>query len=156
MPAPTIHIRPLEPHDIDSVLAIQSESPEISPWTPWDYERVARNEMAGWVAVEGTVVAGFLIARRVITDIEILNFAVAAAHRRRGVGTALLLQALDWARSFKAEKALLEVRISNHAAIRFYESHRFEVVGRRPSYYTAPIEDALLLTATLASASKDS
>lgn len=149
------HTRPLEHRDIEEVLAIQSESPEIAPWSASDYERVARNEMAGWVAVRGTVVAGFLIARRVISDVEILNFAVAEAYRRRGVGTILLAEALGWAKSFGAEKALLEVRISNLAAIRFYERHRFEVVGRRPRYYAAPLEDALLLTAPLGGESSE-
>jgi ribosomal protein S18 acetylase RimI-like enzyme len=41
------------------------------------------------------------------------------------------------------------VRASNLSALRFYERHKFEVVGRRLRYYTAPVEDALLLTATL-------
>ncbi|HTV60278.1 MAG TPA: ribosomal protein S18-alanine N-acetyltransferase [Verrucomicrobiae bacterium] len=155
MASKTIHTRPLEHGDIEEVLAIQSESPEIAPWSVSDYERVARNEMAGWVALNGTAVVGFLIARRVISDVEILNFAVAASFRRRGAGTTLLTQALDWAKSFGAEKALLEVRISNLAAIRFYERHRFEVVGRRPRYYTSPLEDALLLTASLPGESAD-
>ena len=46
---------------------------------------------------------------------------------------------------------MLEVRASNIAALRFYEHHSFEIAGRRPRYYTAPVEDALLLTATLKS-----
>lgn len=149
MPASATVVRPLEHHDIDAVLAIQAQSPEIAPWSAWDYERVARKEMAGWVAVVEQNIVGFLIARRVVSDIEILNFAVAASIRRSGVGSALLSQAIEWARSFAAQKVLLEVRISNLAAIRFYEKHSFEVVGRRPRYYTAPIEDALLLTAPL-------
>jgi len=149
MPGPAIHVRPLQQFDIPSVLTIQADSPEISPWTAGDYERVARSEMAGWVAVEGAAVAGFLVARRIVADTEILNFAVGPAFRRQGVGEALVRKSLDWAKSFRAERALLEVRISNLAAIRFYEKHGFEVVGRRQRYYTAPIEDALLLTAAL-------
>jgi [ribosomal protein S18]-alanine N-acetyltransferase len=151
MPASAAVIRPLEHHDIDAIIAIQAQSPEIAPWTAWDYERVARKEMAGWVAVVGQNIAGFLVARRLVSDIEILNFAVAAPNRRSGLGSALLSESLKWAGSFGAQKALLEVRISNLAAIRFYERHGFEVVGRRPRYYTAPIEDALLLTASITS-----
>jgi [ribosomal protein S18]-alanine N-acetyltransferase len=59
---------------------------------------------------------------------------------------------LAWAVTFHAEKAFLEVRVSNLAAIRFYEHNSFEVIGRRPRYYTAPIEDALILTASIATA----
>ena len=142
-------IRALESRDIEWVLAIQAVCPEIAQWTVWDYDRVARGEMAGWVAEENGEVIGFLVGRRVTSDLEILNFAVRADDRRRGIGAELLRAALDWAHAFQAAHAILEVRASNLAALHFYERHRFEVVGRRARYYTAPIEDALLLTATL-------
>jgi ribosomal-protein-alanine N-acetyltransferase len=142
-------IRALESRDIDAVLAIQSTCREIAQWNVWDYHRVARGEMAGWVAEEGRELAGFLVARRVSSDLEILNFAVRDAHRRRGLGAELLRSALEWAQSLQVTHAILEVRASNVAALHFYERHKFEVVGRRPRYYAGPIEDALLLTAKL-------
>jgi ribosomal-protein-alanine N-acetyltransferase len=142
-------IRALESRDVESILAIQAACPEIAQWTAWDYDRVARGEMAGWIAENGAVVTGFLVARRVSSDLEILNFAVEFNSRRCGVGAALLAEALQWAHTFQATHAILEVRASNIAALRFYERHKFEVVGRRSGYYTAPVEDALLLTATL-------
>ena len=40
----------------------------------------------------------------------------------------------------------LEVRASNEPAIRLYDQHGFEVVGRRKGYYEAPREDAILMT----------
>lgn len=143
-------IRALESHDIESVLAIQAACPEIAQWSVWDYGRVAKGEMAGWVAEESGELMGFLVARRVGGDLEILNFAVRDRDRRRGIGAELLRAAFDWAQSFQATHAILEVRASNWAALSFYERHKFEVVGRRARYYTAPVEDALLLTANLA------
>jgi ribosomal-protein-alanine acetyltransferase len=154
---------------VEAILAIQAACPEIAQWTAWDYDRVARGEMAGWVATQdsnvgaeiagedaaeligkGDVdVAGFLVARRLSTELEILNFAVESDWRRCGIGAELLTAALQWAQTFQATQAILEVRASNLAALRFYERHKFEVVGRRPRYYTAPVEDALLLTAPL-------
>jgi len=146
---------------VEAILAIQATCPEIAQWTAWDYDRVARGEMAGWVATENSnvgaeiadedavKVAGFLVARRLSTELEILNFAVESNSRRCGIGAALLEEALQWAETFQATQAILEVRASNLAALRFYERHKFEVVGRRPRYYTAPVEDALLLTAIL-------
>lgn len=142
-------VRALAPADVEAILTIQSACPEIAQWTMWDYDRVARGEMAGWIAEQGSGVSGFLVARRVATDLEILNFAVRPDDRRRGVGAALLRAALEWGKSFNAEKAMLEVRVSNLAALRFYERFNFQVAGRRPRYYAAPAEDALLLTATL-------
>jgi [ribosomal protein S18]-alanine N-acetyltransferase len=154
-------IRPVEPRDVDAILAIQAACPEIAQWTAWDYDRVARGEMSGWVAEENSkasgevaaardaTVTGFLVARRVSNEIEILNLAVESHSRRCGIGAALLAEALRWAETFQATQAILEVRASNRSALRFYERHKFEVVGRRPRYYTAPVEDALLLTAPL-------
>ena len=154
-------IRPLESRDVEAILAIQTACPEIAQWTAWDYDRVARGEMAGWIAEEAAnadaqtsdgasaALAGFLVARRVSDELEILNFAVESDSRRCGIGAALLRAALNWAQTFQAAQAILEVRASNAAALRFYTRHKFEVVGRRPRYYTAPVEDALLLTAKL-------
>jgi len=142
-------IRTLEDRDVDSILSIQNACPEIAQWTAWDYDRAAKGEMAGWVAEEDGRIVGFLVARRVVSDLEILNLAVAEDTRRRGVGAALLNEVLGWAGAFQATHAILEVRESNLAALHFYERRKFKVVGRRARYYTAPIEDALLLTANL-------
>jgi len=154
-----VKIRTLEARDIDSVVAIQSACPEIAQWTMWDYDRVARGEMSGWVCekvaadeevADGQWVAGFLVARRIANDLEILNFAVSPELRRCGAGASLLGAALEWGKSFRAETAILEVRESNLVALRFYDHRGFQVMGRRPRYYTAPVEDALLLIAPLA------
>jgi [ribosomal protein S18]-alanine N-acetyltransferase len=144
-----VNTRPIESRDLESILAIQSASPEVAQWTLWDYDRVAKGEMAGWVAAENDEIFGFLVARRVDSDIEILNFAVWTDARRRGIGGMLLQAALAWGAQLHAEKALLEVRASNFGALQFYERRGFKVAGRRPKYYTAPMEDALLLTAAI-------
>jgi ribosomal-protein-alanine N-acetyltransferase len=142
-------VRLLAPADVEAVVAIQGNCEEIAQWTMWDYDRVARGEMAGWVADDEGTLAGFLVARRVAADVEILNFAVRTESRRRGIGAALLRAVMDWGKSFPAEKAMLEVRASNLAALRFYERFGFRLAGRRPRYYSAPVEDALLLTAPI-------
>ncbi len=134
---------------MEAILEIQSASPEVAQWTMWDYNRVARGEMAGWVATEQDEVTGFLVARRVGDDIEILNLAVRPALRQCGIGGALLSVALAWGAELNAQSALLEVRASNLAALHFYQRRGFTVVGRRPRYYVSPIEDALLLSAAI-------
>jgi ribosomal-protein-alanine acetyltransferase len=141
--------RPIEDADVKRILAIQAACPEIAQWTTWDYNRVARGEMAGWVVEEEGSVAGFIVARKIADEIEILNFAVSPELRARGIGAILLQEALAWAKTFQAARALLEVRSSNSAALHFYERHNFQTVGRRSRYYNSPIEDALLLSAKL-------
>ena len=143
-------LRTLELRDIEDVLAIQAASPEIAQWSLWDYDRVARGEMPGWVTEsERGEIAGFIVARRIANDLEILNFAVRPTARRQGIGAALLGEALRWGSAFSAGQVFLEVRASNLAALRFYEQHKFQVTGHRPRYYTAPIEDALVLSAQI-------
>ncbi len=105
--------------------------------------------MAGWVFEDDAMLLGFLVGRRVVENMEILNFAVRTDARRNGIGAVLLRSALNWAQSFSAEQAILEVRSANENALRFYERHKFQVVGRRRNYYNSPPDDALLLTLRL-------
>lgn len=142
-------IRRLEARDVDAILAIQAAAPEIAQWTSWDYARIAHGEMAGWVADESGAIVGFLVARAIGHEIEILNFAVEKARRGCGTGSALLREAFAWGEKQGAERAFLEVRASNAVALKFYERHGFAAVGRRKAYYVAPVEDALVLSVSL-------
>ena len=142
-------IRALELRDIAAILTIQSAGPEIAQWNARDYERVTKGEMAGWVFEEAGELLGFLVGRQVVAEMEILNFAVRADARRKGIGDKLLQSALAWAASFSAEQVILEVRSANETALRFYERHKFQIVGRRRNYYSSPDDDALLLTLRL-------
>jgi [ribosomal protein S18]-alanine N-acetyltransferase len=144
-----VRVRKMVTGDVQAVLALQSACREIAQWGAADYERVALGEMAGWVAGEGDGITGFLAARSLGQETEILNLAVQANARRRGVGKALLEEAVNWSRSLGAKRVMLEVRASNAFALRFYERHGFRMVGRRPRYYANPIEDALLLAMPL-------
>jgi [ribosomal protein S18]-alanine N-acetyltransferase len=139
----------MQPHDIDAVLAIQAASPEIAPWTAADYEIFDRFGLSGWVVERDARVLGFIFARQVVDELEILNLAVHPDSRRRGVGSLLLGETRKWAMQRGATKVYLEVRASNAAAVRFYERHGFKASGRRTHYYTAPVEDALLLALQL-------
>lgn len=157
----TVTIRRLESGDVESVLAIQRSCPGLAQWSSQDYEAVARGEMPGWVAlrekephgpIEATsaTIVGFLVARLVAPEIEILNLGVNPPARRRRTGSVLLAEALHWGAANGAQKAFLEVRESNLAAIQFYESRGFQRAGRRTGYYSAPLEDAVLLAAQIA------
>jgi [ribosomal protein S18]-alanine N-acetyltransferase len=151
IPQRDVNIRAIEAGHVEAILSIQSGCREIAQWTAADYNRVAQGEMAGWIAETGTGsdIVGFLVARQVASDVEVLNFAVWASLRRKGIGAALLRTALNWGDSLHSENVLLEVRESNSIALRFYNRHGFQVTGRRQRYYAEPVEDALLLTAPL-------
>ena len=94
---------------------------------------------AVFVAEEGGQIVGRLsIARdqhpasRHVAD---LGLMVAASHRRRGIGTALLDAAVDWARRSGVTKLELHVFPWNSGAIALYEKFGFEREGYRKAHY---------------------
>ena len=74
-----------------------------------------------------------------------MNLAVLPAFRRRSVGKNLVLELINRLTDNEVHSLTLEVRASNMPALALYEVLGFEQVGRRPNYYTAPREDALIL-----------
>jgi RimJ/RimL family protein N-acetyltransferase len=76
-----------------------------------------------------------------------LGLMVARSHRGRGIGRALLEQAVDWARHAGVSKLELHVFPHNEPAIALYESFGFEREGYRRSHYRRAGEllDAVLM-----------
>ena len=145
-------IRPIASHDVEAVGSIVRLSPEAAQWPAGDVERLVGGEVhgiQGWAGEVGGELVGFLLMRNAPGEVEILNIAVAARARRMGVGSGLLKHALEVARAGRAQRAFLEVRESNRAAIALYARHGFQPAGRRENYYSAPAEAALLLARAL-------
>ena len=142
-------VRAMQVSDIAAVLSIQQASPEAARWTAADYDRAVLHGNCATVAEGQKGVLGFAVVRIVSDELEILNMAVRLEARRQGVASLLLANALDTGRASGARRAFLEVRESNRAAVAFYERHGFVLRGRRPRYYTDPVEDALLLACPL-------
>lgn len=135
----------MEHRDIDAVVAIQSASPQSAQWGKADYDLAGRVGTFGWVAEDNKQIAGFLVLRQALDEIEILNMAVLPEFRRQRIGSKLFSAALENACKQGVAKAYLEVRASNSPAIAFYKRHGFTSLGRRPRYYADPREDALVL-----------
>jgi [ribosomal protein S18]-alanine N-acetyltransferase len=116
------------------------------PWSEAAFREALATPIGfGFIAEEQGVLRGYLIGRLVAEEAEILNLAVDAAARRRGIGSALLDAALEYCAERGGAEVFLEVRHSNAAAQQLYLAAGFRVVGVRPSYYRRPTEDALVL-----------
>ena len=149
--ADEIAIRPAIVADLDRVLQIEQQAPAAAHWTRAVYEAMVSAEAGAhpqrvlFVAESAGEVAGFAVARAVLTDCDLENIAVSNASLRRGVGRALLLRVCEWSRDRGVSELDAEVRTSNAAALGLYLAAGFVEVGARPSYYSAPEEDARLL-----------
>ena len=64
-----------------------------------------------------------------------LGLMVAAGHRRRGIGRALLEQAVRWARGSGVRKLELHVFPWNEPALQLYDAFGFEREGLRQGHY---------------------
>lgn len=145
----TVAIRPLASRDIPSILQIQESSPQAAQWSEDAYHALGRAGENVWLADQNGNLAGFLVARRIAAEMEILNLAVHLNLRRQGIASALLRAALLWGAKEGPLRVFLEVRLSNTGAQKFYEAHGFSVGGKRRNYYRGPDEDALLLSRVL-------
>lgn len=84
---------------------------------------------------EKTLPVGFVLARRILDEAEVLLIAVVPHQRQQGIGRQLLEDVIATARAQGATSLFLEVRESNTAALSVYTAHGFEIVGRRRGYY---------------------
>ena len=80
-----------------------------------------------------------------------LGLMVDAAHRRQGIGTALLEQAVAWAQDAGIRKLELHVFPHNEPAIALYDRFGFEREGYRKNHYRrgADYVDAVLMAYTM-------
>jgi RimJ/RimL family protein N-acetyltransferase len=76
-----------------------------------------------------------------------LGLMVAKGHRRRGIGRALLEQAVEWARGAKVSKLELHVFPHNEPAIQLYDAFGFRREGYRQGHYRrdGDVVDAILM-----------
>lgn len=100
-------------------------------------------------APDSGLLAGFAAFQLAGDEASLDTLAVAPALRRQGVGRCLLHAALAALAAQGAGCCFLEVRLSNAPAIALYQSLGFAAVGRRPGFYRAPAEDALIMRCPL-------
>lgn len=144
-----VSIRPLSREYAEGVENLENAT--SSP--PWSLESLfrsfsregGRERSLFLVAVSGGRVCGFIGARMVLDEGEILKLAVAPENRRQGLGQMLLDRALSEMREAGVSRVSLEVRASNRAAIGLYEKNGFRQGHIRKSYYKSPPEDAIIL-----------
>jgi ribosomal-protein-alanine N-acetyltransferase len=134
--------------DLNGILAVD-EASFVNHWTRDMFEWEARHSDVARVFVcragDPLAVIAYCAVWLIFDELHINNLAVLPAWRRLGVASRLLDHVLRAAADAGAVRATLEVRASNRPAILLYERFGFREHGRRPRYYTNPVEDALIL-----------
>ena len=140
----------VDPMRLDDVAAVH-EIERLSfrtPWPAYAFEQELKgNRLARYVVARaGETVVGFAGIWTMVDDAHITTFGVHPDWRRQAIGRQLLLNLAELSVSVGARRMTLEVRASNQAAQALYRDFGFDVVGRRPGYYTDDGEDALIMT----------
>jgi ribosomal-protein-alanine N-acetyltransferase len=118
------------------------------PWDAATLERIlALAGGFGYLAWQGDTPVGFILARDLAGDVEVLSVGVLPRWRRRGIGRALIDAVVANAERDGLGSIVLEVATENAAARALYAAFGFVQVGRRPGYYcqTGGRTDALIL-----------
>lgn len=146
----SVTIRRATSDDLDALLdlreAVAGEGVWIAAQLPLDragdrdkYRRTIEVQADGMSAVllvaevDGALIGSLGVQTRV--GIADLGMNIADGHRGRGIGAALLAEAIDWARSAGVHKVELEHWPWNHRARALYERFGFVEEGYRRRQY---------------------
>ena len=143
----TLSIRLATAADVPAIMALEKTAPSAAHWSVQQYEGLfgtAEPNRVALVLGDENGLQAFAIVRVVRDEWELENIVVAGGARRRSLGTRILDELLQIARTRGAKAVFLEVRESNHAARALYEKWAFLESGRRRRYYQEPDEDAIL------------
>jgi putative acetyltransferase len=166
----SVAVRPAEPGDAAALVALASAvGGEPEGWLLSDdrwrsvgderrYLRAVRRSSMGavFVAVRGDEIIGRLSIARdpqpSCSHVADVGLMVSSAHRRRGVGSALMDAAERWARRVGISKIELHVFPYNAAAIALYEHAGYDREGYRRAHYRradGELVDAILMAKML-------
>ena len=143
-----IHIRDATARDLPRILEIERLA-FPAPWTPCLVR--ARTDPAFLPhhagdsrERQGRHQSGFLCRWLIADECHILNIAVHPESRRLGIGSVLMTESINEAKSTGTNVVTLEVRRSNLPARQLYRKFEFEERRLRRHYY-GPGEDAIIM-----------
>lgn len=150
-----LQLRPMAAADAEAMAALESTCFAGAGHDPWtasmflaELDPAVPAARSWWVAHDDGELIGFAGGMVVDGGVEILDVAVAPAHRREGIARKLLAHVSYDAQMLGCTSASLEVEDGNEGAIALYASLGFSESGRRRGYYGAGL-DALVMTAPL-------
>ena len=139
-------------NEADSITRMSRRLIESDLPQSWTVRRVAshissKNSLVV-TAHDKDVIVGFAVMHFKDESAHLNLLAVEPEYRRRGVGRNLVRWLEKSAKVAGAGFVSLEVRASNHRALRFYAELGYQETGMLPGYYSG-VDDATLLARDL-------
>lgn len=141
LPRPRIYFDEVQGEgDIEAMVAIHAEGFSRG-WSIDEFESLLADETIRTVLLRRESafgfrrVLGFVMARVVLAEAEILTVAVAASRRGQGFGRRLMDELLRRLYAERVREVFLEVDENNAAALALYRRLGYVEVGRRKGYY---------------------
>lgn len=134
-----VAIRPAEPDDLPDLVRLHAES-FSDPWSAEALRELLADHLDFTFVAPGENkrLNGFLLARRIGDEAEILTLAVEPPCRRTGIARHLLARIVAQLQRVPPCRLFLEVSAENRAAIGLYGAAGFRQVGLRKGYYPVP------------------
>jgi ribosomal protein S18 acetylase RimI-like enzyme len=112
---------------------IQVEYPKYK----WPKEETEFSQIKGITAIIDDEIIGYLLIDKqaVTSNAFIRKLVVKSSLRRKGVASALILSAHDWARKNKLKHIIIEVQSKNVPAIRLVKKFGYEFCGYNDRFY---------------------
>lgn len=142
----TFTIRRMLESDIAQVENIERQIFSI-PWSANSFlDACIMKENVYLVAEQNGLIVGYCGLWTVLGEANITNMAVASGYRRLGVGRKLMEAMEEEGRKMAVDIFFLEVRESNAAARKLYESMDYHNIGIRKRFYERPVENAVVMS----------
>lgn len=144
-----MEIRIAEEKDVPELFSMESVCfPD--PWSQKSLRDTLKESCSFFVvAYEEDTLLGYINTTYVLDELNLNRICVLPEYRRTGAGSRLMEAMFSFAEEKKIASIFLEVRLSNLPAQKLYERFGFETVGKRRNFYTAPVEDGLVMMAKL-------
>jgi len=131
----SISFNRLSREDIDSIVLIEQQNSH-NPWSKNQLIESTLNpaNLCYSISIKNQII-GFLLAMPALDTADILNISINKDYQRKGYGKKLLHFLIKELKDRMIRQLMLEVRLSNQAAISFYLKYGFEKISLRKNYY---------------------
>ena len=141
----TDHVWQMAVREVDRGFTMTFQTVRLPRQMPVQYPRDVEQLVEDWQRAEGFLVAevdgeirGYvdLVTQRWQKLGWVTNLAVDRGHRRKGIGTALVQHARQWAWDEGLQMLSVETTTKNYPALSFYQKLGFKFCGFNDHYYT--------------------